>query len=296
PALLRLRARAQLAAGDWAAAASTLEAAARHAGDEPDPWTEATRPAVRAAAAGEPYATRGDASAELPLEALPLPVVRVRVDALETLAVVGSGAHFAVLDPSVRATAGAIDELTLGALRVRDVPHTVRSLEAVREALGADVGMVIGADLLLRLHATLDGPGGRLVLHAERPARPDTTTAPLLRPTGAFLAVPARVGAHEGWLTLDTAGLFPVALGPGGDEALGLADAAWQATAQGPSMTVADVRLGALHAEGLPLVRGLLDESHARAVGAPVAGSLGWTVLSQLAITFDAPAGVLRFE
>jgi hypothetical protein len=223
-------------------------------------------------------------------------VVRVRVDALETRALIGSGAHLAVLDPSVRNAAGTIDELGLGTMRVRDVPHTVRSLEAIRDALGAEVGMVIGADLLLRLSATLDGPGGRLVLHATPPAREETTAAPLLTPTGSFLAVPARVGEARGWLTVDTAGLFPVALGPGADEALGLAGAAWQATPEGPSLTVADVRLGDLRVEGIPLVRGLLDASHARAVGAPVAGSVGWTLLRQLTIGFDAEARRLRFE
>lgn len=297
PELFRLRARAQLANDDLEGAIASLAEAQRRAREE-DPWTEAMLPALRAAAdRGEPYAVRGEAAA-LPLEALPLPVVRVRVDAVETLALVGSGSFLAVLDPSVRHDPGAIDELTLGELRLGDVPHIVRPLDSVRETLGAEIRMVIGADLLLRLHAVIDGPGATLRLSPE-PARPaeGASRAPLLTLTGSFLAVESRLGRAPAWLTVDTAGLFPVALTPGTPEALGIAEADWQPTEAGPSIFVAPrVRLGALQVEDIPLVRGLLDEGHARAVGAPVAGSVGWALLGQLVTRFDGERRALWFE
>ena len=297
PELLHLRASAQIAAGDFAGAAETLETATARPHEE-DPWTDAMLPAVRAARDAEaPYRMSGSGDATLPLEALPLPVVRVRVDALETLAVVGTGAFLTVLDPRVRAGAGTIDELRLGGLVVHDVPHTVRSLDPVREALGVEIGMVIGADLLMRTYATLDGPNARLVLHAEAPIRADTNTAPLLTPTGSFVALVATIGDAPAWLTVDTAGLFPIALAPGAEEALGLTGVEWTSGPGTASFTVAGrVRLGSLEIEGIPLVRGLLDEGHARAVGAPVAGSVGWGLLGQLAVSFDPRARRLRFE
>jgi hypothetical protein len=297
PELLRLRASAQIAGGDFAGAAETLEAAIARPHDE-DPWTDAMLPAVRAARdAGAPYRTSGSEDATLALEHLPLPVVRVRVDALETSAIVGTGAFLTVLDPRVRASAGTIDELRLAGLVVHDVPHTVRSLDAVSEALGVEVGMVLGADLLMRMRATLDGPHGQLVLHATAPARPDTNTAPLLTLTGSFVALVATVGDAPAWLTVDTAGLFPIALAPGAEEALGLSDVEWTSGPGTTSYTVAGrVRLGSLEVEAVPLVRGVLDEGHARAVGAPVAGSVGWGLLGQLTVSFDPRARRLRFE
>ncbi len=295
PALLYLRARAQLFGGDPASALASLEAAAPRA-REPDPWAEALVPALRSVVDGGPMqAVVGD-STELPLEAAPLPVVRVRVDAVETLAVIGSGSYLAVLDPSVRRAPGAIDELTLGGMRVRNVPHTVRPLAPIREALGADIGMVIGASLLVRLHAVLDGPGQRLRLSdTAAPPADGATRAPLRWPSGSFLTVAGQLGQAPAWLTVDTAGLFPIALSPGAGEALGIPEAEWQATEAGPALWLApEVRLGGLAVEQIPLVRGLLGEDHARAAEAPIAGSLGWTLLGQLVTRFEADA--LYFE
>jgi hypothetical protein len=105
----------------------------------------------------------------------------------------------------------------------------------------------------------------------------------LLTPSGAFLVLPVRIGETATWMTIDTAGLFPVALGPG--ELLG--DAEWRELDGSASMAIVpSVRIGDLVVEEIPFVRGLLDEGHARAVEAPVAGSVGWALLGQMAIRF----------
>lgn len=294
PHLIRLRARAQIANRDYVGAALTLERASR---DE-DPWVESVAPAVRAAAErGEVYVGSGGPT-EVSLEELPLPVVRVRVDGRATLALIGSSTQFLVLDPSVRATPGAIDELAIGGVRLRNVPHTVRTLEAVRASLGVEVGAVLGLDVLLALHARLDGPNRRLGLSGAPPTVPDHTSVRFMTLTGSFLAVAGEVDGTPAWWTIDTSGLYPVALVPGADEALGLAEHEWREMGPGgPSMTeVEALRLGALEVERIPVVRGLLDEGHARAVGAPVAGSVGWMLLGQLVTHFDPEARNLVFE
>jgi len=291
PHLRRLRARAQMGGGDFQGAAATLE-------DDDDPWAQSVRPALVALGARPAYSVQGD-EAEVRLEDLPLPVVTIRVDAVETLALIGSSAGMTVLDPSVRVNAGAIDELTIGALSVGTVPHTVRSLATVRETLGVPVGAVLGLDLLMRLSARIDGPGRSLSLLATAPAIPtDAVSAPLFTPTGSFLVVDAGIEAEPVWLTVDTAGLFPLALIPGADEALSLDERTWQTTeAGGPSLTVIDtLRVGSMSVEGIPVVRGLLGEDLARAVGAPIAGSLGWTLLSQMVTRFDPVGRRLVFE
>ncbi len=295
PVLLRLRARAQISLGRWGDALESLEAAAAHDRDE-DPWAASVTGALRAARDAEsPYAVEGAETVELPLEDLPLPVVRVRAGTAETLALIGTGADLVVVDPSLRDASGTLDELLFAELRVRDVPFVTRSLADVRGALEADVGLVIGHELLLRLGAVIDGPGRRLRLFAEPRPREGGTGAPFFTPT-SFLAVPVRSGDAAAWMTLDTAGLFPIALAPGADEQLGLAGLEWR-DAGGPSVATAPaLRIGDLVVEEIPVVRGLLDEGHARAVGAPSAGSVGWALLGQLTVALDARGRRIRFE
>lgn len=277
PHLRRLRARALLSLGEIDRAAAELE------GDD-DPWARSIRPALLGVRGRAPYAITG-AAVELPLEALPLPILRARVDGVEVLAVIATGAELTILDPTVRAQPGAIDELALGALRIATVPYTVRSLRALSDGLGVPIGAAIGLDLLLRLHARLDGPRGRLELSREpRPAAPGASAAPFVTPSGSFLALEAELGGRAAWLTVDTTGVYPIALAPGAAEALGIAS------------PEGDVALGTLRIEGLPLVGGLLDEGHARAVGAPVAGAIGWGLLAQLVTRFDPEARRLGFE
>ncbi|MCC6876484.1 MAG: hypothetical protein IT378_19425, partial [Sandaracinaceae bacterium] len=259
PELLRLRARAQLALGRFAEADASLVAATRR-GDEPDSWVESMRALCAAMGSVEaPYALEGAPEATLALVEAPLPIVRVRVDTTELLALVGTSAHFAVLDPSVRAHAGAISELGLGGLRVRGVPHTVRDLSSVRDAIGQDVRAVIGFDLLTRLHATLEGPGARLTVRAE-PAALGETFAPFVTPLGAFVALIGRLGEVPAWISADTAGLFPIALTPEALETYGLSAAPWRplGPAAGPAATALPVvQLGNVAIEEVPAVRGL---------------------------------------
>ena len=101
----------------------------------------------------------------------------------------------------------------------------------------------------------------------------------------------ARLDGAPAWLTLDTAGLFPLALTPSASDAL----EGWRET-DGVELVLLDVRIGALEVRELPAIRGLLDDGHARAIGAPVSGSLGWGLLGQLVIAFDPRARRIRFD
>lgn len=287
PHLRHLRARARAATGDFAGAAADLE-------DDDDPWAEAVRPAFAALAARSAYRVEGEA-ASIPLEPLPLPVVRVRIDGVETRAVISTGAEWTILDPSVRASPGAIDELGIGGLTVERVPHTVRSLEALSDGLGVPIGAAIGLDLLLLLHARIDGPAGRLdVSRVAGAPSEESSPAPFVTPTGAFLALPARLADVAVWLTVDTTGVYPIALVPGAEEAFETS-VEWE-PAEGVGQAILPARVGAMAIEGLPVLRGLLDEDHARAVGAPVAGAIGWGLLGQLVTRFDPDRRRLVFE
>ena len=104
---------------------------------------------------------------------------------------------------------------------------------------------------------------------------------------GSFLAAPATLDGRPAWLTLDTAGAYPLALTPDAAEGLD----GWRSDA----VTLGALRLGALQVEDIPALRGVLDEGHARAVAAPVSGSVGWGLLGQLVVTFH-PGGRIVFE
>ena len=78
-----------------------------------------------------------------------------------------------VVDDSVSAAGTMLGRVALGGLIVENVPAISRDLADVSRAVGVETGVVIGADLLLRLHATLDGPGRAVTFR--------TTSAPPAR-------------------------------------------------------------------------------------------------------------------
>jgi hypothetical protein len=281
---LRLRGQAEILLGRWGRAAAALREAGRRSRAE-DPWTD-----DRAIIAAR-MADRGDTSMEgagrssLPLApGRPLPFVEVEVDGRRTWALVSTGVDLAIVDRRRRARPGVLDELRLGALRLRAVPHTVRDLADLDAAAPGEVGLVVGLHLLRRLHPVLDGPAGALEVGAEAPPRPaEPFEATMLTPSGSFLAVPGEVPEGTLWLTVDTGTPSVVAPGP-----------AWGASLEGPR--VPRLRVGDLVLEDLPADLGLLGESHARAVGAPVAGLLGWGLLGAMRVVLDFGARRLRVE
>jgi hypothetical protein len=296
PELLRLRARALLIAARWAEADQTLVALTGR--DEEDEWTRSMRAIAAAMRSRErPYGIEGATETRATLLEADLPLVRVRVDSTEVIALIGTSAQLVVLDPQVRATSGAIDELAIEGMRITGVPHTVRDLSPLRDALHQDVRAVIGFQLLARLHATINNAQHTLTLRAGDPPRSDAST-PLLTPSGAFLVMSAQIGEEPAWLSVDTAGIFPIALAPGAIEAFGLNELEWS-DAGPPGVRVAAIpgaMLGNLAVEEIPVVSGIIDENQASTMGAPVAGSIGWMVLRELVITFDPETRRLRFD
>ncbi len=300
--LVRLRARAHARIGDWEAVAADLGSVAE---SEPaDGWAEAVLPLARAASGRTTYELAGAERAALPMDSrAAVPIVEIAVDGRPVHALVATSADLTIVDDDVRATPGVANAIALGAVEVRSVPVLSRDLDPIGDTLGVPIGAVIGTDLMLRLETTIDGRERWVVFRrAGREASESAARVPFVTFEGTFLAVPVVLNAEaEGWFTLDTSGVFPVALGPLAIEALGLdpdrLDPAPNAPSDAIRMTeLRTVRFGQVEMEAVPGVTGLVPAELSELAGAPISGILGAAMVHQLKLTLDPSARALFVE
>ena len=302
PRLVRLRARARARLSDYAGVAADLSSVEER--EPADGWAEAMLPVARAAPAEGIFAISGPARTAVAMDArAPVPVIPITVGGRETNALVATSADVTVLDDQIRGTAGFADELSLGELTVRNVPVLSRDLDAIGEALGTEIGAVIGMDLMSRLEVTLDGREREIVLRREgTEASANASEVPFVAFEATFLAVRATLnGTVEGWFTLDTSGLFPIAIAPDTVEALGVDPESLEAAPGAPSpdirmTTLERVRFGEVEMSGVPAVTGLVPADLSELAGAPIAGMLGAAMVHQLSVTIAKERRVLLIE
>jgi len=293
PILVRLRARAHVVNDDFAAAAHDLESVEREQPE--DAWAAAVLPVVREGAGKHPYQLGGQERVVLPLLAdKPLPLVEMSVDGRTINALVATSAHFMVVDDGVRPSGGIVNRVAFGAMTVDNVPVLSRDLGPIGDQLSIPVGAVIGVEMLLRLHATIDGRQHQLVLRrsgTEAGAR--GAPVPYLTFDGSFLAVPVLLTDEAGgWFAVDTAGLFPIALSDEAVRALGRNPASLPRAPGAPSedirvLQLETIRIGGAAVEGVPAVTGLFPRGLPRAAGGPIGGIVGGQLLGQLKMSFQ---------
>ncbi len=293
--LTRLRGRARAASGDLAGVAADL---APVDGRPPaDGWAAVMLPIARSLPEGaRAWVVEGDGEVERPFAAgSPLPVIEVEIDAHTVQALVATSADLAVLDESIRARPGLAETMAFGRISIGNVPVITRDLEPVREQLGVDVRAVLGVDVLLRLCATIDFRGRKVVVRREcAPSAADAAEVRFATFGGSFLAVPVTLeGRVEGFWTLDSAGAFPLAIAETTLDALGLDAAALPPAPNAPDESIrlaeiGSVRIGDVAIEGVPAATGLVPRDLAELAGAPIAGIVGAGLLSGFAVTIDA--------
>ncbi len=295
PLLVRLRARAHLGRGDLAAAQADLDSVA---GAPPeDGWAAAVAPALRAAAGRVGYAISGDAEATIPFDARApdaLATIALEIDGRRVHALVSTAAGLTVVDDALARGGTLLGRVALGGLVVEGVPALARDLADVSAAAGTEIAAVVGADLLLRLHATLDGPG-RAVTFRARPAPPPAAGAQrldLYAFEGSLLAVRGAIDAAPAtFFALDSSAALPVALTARAIHAEGVTSRPLPTppgTPEGITLyALAALRLGDTVVEGVPAVVGVVPDALARVAGTRIDGMLGLHVLGQLVVTFD---------
>lgn len=295
PVLVRLRARAQVMQGNLTEALAAVESIDAQAPQ--DGWTTAMSPVLRAAVGRHGYATSGAPEATLTFESArptALATVSIEVDGRTVNALVSTAAGMTVVDDSVSPSGTVLDRVALGGLVLENVPAISRDLADVSRAAGVEIGAVIGADLLLRLHATLDGPGRTVTFR--------TTSAPLPAAgaqrldlfafEGTLLAVRASINAAPPmFFALDTSAALPVALTVRAVRAAGVDPSSLEEPPGAPEgvrlYEVPELHLGSTIVQGVPAVVGLVPEELARIAGTRIDGLLGLLVLGQLVVTFD---------
>lgn len=299
PRLVRLRARAHARRGEWARVAADLDSVEER--EPADGWAEAVLPVARAARRVNAYEISGDERATLPMDTrAPVPVVEIAIDGRTVSALVATSADLTVVDDDLRASPGVASEIALGGLTLRNVPVLSRDLGTISETLGIPIEAVIGTDLMLRLETTIDGRERWVVFRRAGQEPPgDAARVPFVTFEGTFLAVPVALnGQPEAWFTLDTSGLFPVALAPRTVEALGLRVEDLEPAPNAPSSDIrvtelATVRMGQMQMDGVPAVTGLVPADLSEAAGAPVGGMIGAAMVHQLVLILSPEARAL---
>jgi hypothetical protein len=199
---------------------------------------------------------------------------------------------------------GLVSRLLLGEAELGRVPFVTRDLAPIAEQLGTPILAVLGLDVLLRLRATLDGPGRRLLVRPGDDPGPPPPPGGVRFATfsGSHLAVRARLGPTVGgYVLVDSAGLFPLALVPEAVQALGVTAEDLEPVPGAPSPTVRQVALpqvglGDVLLEQVPAIVGLAPADLGRAVGAPLAGLVGELVLTRFAVRLDPDGRRLWIE
>lgn len=308
PVLLRLRARAQVLAGNVPAALRDLEAVDGQ--EPPDGWSVAMLPILRSATEPHIYGLGGAAEATLPYagasaEEVSLPVVHVTIDGHAMDALVSTAAGLTVLgNADTHAHGTILHRVELGGIVIENVPALSRSLADVAQVVHREIGAVIGTELLIRLHATLDGRGRRLILRTQ-PAPPSTTvevaTADYAAFEGAMLAVRANIGdGPVGYWEVDTSLDLPLALTERAVTGAHI-DLAHLPPAPGAPPGVKMVQgvtlhLGTAQIDGVPGIVGIVPDELAHIAGTRIDGILGQQIFGQLTMTIDTEARQLLLQ
>jgi hypothetical protein len=302
PELVRLRARANAARGDFEAVARDLESVDGQ--EPPDGWAEAMLPLARLAKVLRCHQAGGATRATLPFVGrTPIPLVEIAVDGRAVNALIATQADLTIVDDDLRSDAGIVGRLDLGPLAMRNVPALVRDLEPIGAQLGESVGAVLGLDVLLHLGVTIDFRERWVVVRSEgSEANEGAAEAPFLTLGGSFLALEGRLDdRRDALLAFDTAGPFPVAVSDAVAEDLGHDLDALPAAEGAPSesirmLTLAKLAMGSAVIEGVPAATGLIPADLSELAGAPIGGIVGAIALQQMRVTIDAENRRLLFD
>ena len=196
---------------------------------------------------------------------------------------------------------GSVDSVGLGEFTVAKVPISIlptRKFAAV--SMGRPVAGVLGTTLLSRFRATLDYPGGALILErrgSTPEAAPGTTELPIWLVGDHYILAPGSLGKSGSLLWFIDTGLAGAAftapqstLIEGG---IALKDtASFSGVGGGGAMKVIpfrvdELRLGSIEQSGLMAFLGPFPASLERGFGPRIAGIVSHAFLRSYRVTFD---------
>ncbi len=185
---------------------------------------------------------------------------------------------------------GRIAKFSVGALEVADVPAVLLDAKAYASVTGGKpVAGVIGTQFLSRFLATIDYPGGKLVLEPRDALPPDGIQVPFWLIGDHFMLTKGRLnGGHEQMLFVDT-GLAGFAFtGPASTLAdAGIAVPVPSGGDEAPVFNIASIALGGLKAENLQGLYGPFPPMLETSLGVHVGGIVSHAFFRRSAVTFD---------
>ncbi|MBX3129230.1 MAG: hypothetical protein KF718_21105 [Polyangiaceae bacterium] len=217
-----------------------------------DTWATEVAKLARRGAGRTPFRISGGlvAVSEMPQVASTALVVPLEVNGEQALAMIATGTAEAVVDSS-RGGEPSWLSLRFGErIEVKDVPALAKDLSGLSRQLNAPIKMLIGVNLLRRLHPTFDFSGGQFVVRSsDPPPPPEATTVRLSYVRGGGMLMRGSFGTEPNvrWASflVDTSMTFPLALDDGGWKKAGV-----------PLSSLRDVpNLGGLRAGMLPAMR-----------------------------------------
>ncbi|HEY5962316.1 MAG TPA: hypothetical protein VIV60_37425, partial [Polyangiaceae bacterium] len=265
PQSLALRGRALWYADRITEAADVLE---RLVADPEvrDPWAVEIAKLARRGQGRKPFTMTGGlvAVTEMPRLGRSL-LVPVELDGEPALAMVATGIPETVVDAAAGADPKWVSLKFGDSVEIKDVPALTKDLSGYSRQLNAPVKVLLGINLIRRLHPTFDFLGGQFVVRTyEPPAPPAATTVGVHYIRGGGMLVRATFGDPKAGkvssLLIDTTMDLPLALDEGGWKKAGKTMQSLQAVPGSKNLThgtIDLISLGALEIPSVPAVAGV---------------------------------------
>lgn len=309
-----LRGRALWYRGDLEKAADELECLLRDP-DVKDVWAREITKLARRGIGRKPFDTQVTNGKLEHVEMArvaairPYFVVPVEIDGAKGLGLVATGTPEVMIDSATRKESSWISLRFGERLEVRDVPALTRDLSAISREVGAPIRVLLGANLLRHVNATLDHRGRQFVARNFIPPAPPAPASRVdvyyLRGGGMVLgaSVGTSIDAPIASLLVDTSLTHSLALTSSGWGKVGVPlkelNVVYKGNGKVPSIrgaAVPSLRLGSVKLAQIPAVHGEAFEKLERDLNIQIDGAVGAGLLRGYRLTFADGGRVLWVE
>ncbi len=302
-----LRGRARWYAGDLEGAADDFETLLKDPGVKDDLAASLAKLA-RSGSGRKPFQIVGAPLAPLSLarvQGSAAVIIPVQLDGEDVLAVVATNKTEVIVDSSARHEPSWVQLRFADRIEVHDVPALSEDLSGFSKQLDIPVKMLLGINLLRRLHVTFDLLGDQFIVRSkEPPPPPKATRIGISYAMGGAMIVRASLHGADSLAPLLVNSLlpFPLALNDGGWKLTGI-DMNSLKPVQDPtqsekfkSAVLPTIRLGAFDISGVPGVYGPSFKEASAATGIDLDGAIGGGLLAGYRCTLAAEGRAMWLE
>jgi hypothetical protein len=270
-----------------------------------DTWARDVAKLARRGHGRHPFAIEGGvvAAVEMP-QAGPALVVPLELDGERVLGLIATNFGELMIDATSRKEPAWVNLRFGDRLEVKDVPALTHDLTTVSRTLGAPIKVLLGVNVLRRMHVTFDRRGSQFVVRKSDPAPPpEATRMPVFYARGGAMMMRAAVSAKSDGNTLlfvDSSAFYPLALD---DRLLKVSGANLSdfrpepgAPASWKMGTIPYFKLGTVDLPQIPAMQGANVGEYKETFDLDVGGIAGAALLSVFRITFGEDGRWLWLE